>query len=237
MSRSNIKKEFGAAVRAYRQQLGLSQEALAERADLHRTYVTDVERGSRNISLESISRLARALNLSISSLFCPPRSERAASATVPENVDILLVEDDEKDVDLALEAFRAARLFNPVEVVRDGAAALDFLFCRGTYAYRRKAPLPLVALLDLQLPKLHGLEVLRHIRSNERTRALRVIILTSSRDGAGVDEARRLGAEAYLVKPLNFGSLSSVTPRLNFGWTLLEQSPPIRGRPAPVEEA
>jgi transcriptional regulator with XRE-family HTH domain len=95
MTKADVRKEFGAAVRAFRQRLGISQETLAERADLHRTYITDVERGARNISLESISRLAQALNLSISSLFPPPRSNRALhdnlSAQDQDTVDILLV--------------------------------------------------------------------------------------------------------------------------------------------------
>lgn len=226
MTKSNVKKEFGAAVRAFRKRLGISQEALAERAELHRTYVTDVERGARNLSLESISRLARALNLSISSLFSPPRPGAARRARPA--LDILLVEDDERDVELALEAFALAGLSNPVQVVRDGAAALDFLFGRGAFADRRRAAPPLIVLLDLHLPKLHGLEVLSRIRKSARTRSLHVVVLTTSRESADVHEALRLGAAAYIVKPLSFKSLSSVTPQLNFGWALLAQSNPSR---------
>jgi len=235
MTKANVKKEFGAAVRAYRQQLGISQETLAERAELHRTYVTDVERGARNISLESISRLARALNLSISSLFCPPgpgRSARREAATPGlGSQSIVLVEDDEKDVELTLAAFAAAGLANPIEVLRDGAEAQDFFLGRGAYTQRRSAPRPLVVLLDLHLPNVDGLEVLRGIRKNERTRTLRVLVLTNSREAPDVREALRLGAEAYIVKPLNFESLSSVTPKLNFEWTLLEEAR-SRTRPA-----
>ena len=227
MTKSSVKKEFGAAVRAYRQQLGISQETLAERAELHRTYVTDVERGARNLSLESISRLARALNLSISSLFARPRAVRIAAARRAEQSNILLVEDDERDVELALEAFALAGLSNPVEVVRDGAAALDFLFNRGAYAHRREQP-PLVVLLDLQLPKVHGLEVLSRIRQSARVGNLQVVVLTGSRESADVREAMQLGAAAYIVKPLDFKSLSSVTPQLNLGWALLGKRPSSR---------
>jgi CheY-like chemotaxis protein/DNA-binding XRE family transcriptional regulator len=227
--KTNVKREFGATVRAYRRQLGISQETLAQRAELHRTYVTDVERGARNISLVSISRLAQALDLSISSLFSPPRptasERRKLTARFHKGVEILLVEDDPKDLELTLEAFKSARLSNPVEVVTDGQAALDFLFCSGPFAHRAQADgRTTIVLLDLHLPKLHGLEVLRRLRADQRTSALQVVILTTSRDDANVNEALRLGAEAFIVKPLDFQSLSSVTPRLDFWWTLLNPS-------------
>src|SRR5581483_9042991 len=116
----NLKQHFGASVRARRLRLGLSQETLAERAQLHRTYVTDVERGARNISLESISRLARALELPISSLFTESRSYRNThgSGEPTPHVDILLVEDDPSDIELTLAAFSTAKLSNRIEVVR-----------------------------------------------------------------------------------------------------------------------
>jgi CheY-like chemotaxis protein len=224
MSRFNVKKEFGATVRAFRRQLGISQETLAERAQLHRTYVTDVERGARNLSLESISRLANALELSISSLF--PLSPAARHTDPPPGPDILLVEDDQKDLELALETFAGAGLSNPVQVACDGAAALDFLLGRGPYARRQQAPRPLIVLLDLHLPKIHGLEVLRCMRKHPRLRRVKVVILTNSSDGGDVREALELGAAAYIVKPLSFKSLSSVTPQLNFAWKLLDQSRP-----------
>lgn len=228
MTRSNVKKEFGATVRAFRQRLGISQEALAERAQLHRTYVTDVERGARNLSLESISRLANALELSISSLF--PISPTTRETDPAPGPDILLVEDDQKDIELALKTFAGAGLSNPVQVVCDGAAALDFLLGRGLYAQRQQAPRPLIVLLDLHLPKIHGLEVLRRIRNHPRLRSAKVVILTNSSDGVDVREALELGAAAYIVKPLNFKSLSSITPQLNFAWKLLDQSDPGPGR-------
>jgi CheY-like chemotaxis protein len=228
MNQANVKKEFGAAVRANRLRLGLSQETLAERARLHRTYVTDVERGARNISLESISRLAAALDLSISSLFSPERPRRATqrsrSETDARDVDILLVEDDPADVELTMAAFATARLRNQVEVVRDGEAALDFLFQRGTYSHRKGLSGPLVVLLDLHLPKVHGLEVLQRLRSQELTQKLQVVVLTNSSQDSNARQAIRLGARAYIVKPLSFHSFSAVTPQLNFSWLL--HSPP-----------
>ncbi len=238
MTKANVKKEFGAAVRAYRLRLGISQETLAERAELHRTYITDVERGARNISLESISRLARALDLSVSSLFSGPGSARLGRVKSPgaqaETVDILLVEDDPKDIELTTEAFGAARLSNRMDVVQDGAAALDFLFREGQYARRKTAEGPLVVLLDLHLPKIHGLEVLRRLRADERTRTLQVVVLTTSRNDADLREALRLGAAAYIVKPLDFQTFSSITPQLNLSWTLLnpqETSRPVSSSP------
>jgi CheY-like chemotaxis protein len=230
MTKVNVRKEFGAAVRAFRQRLGISQETLAERADLHRTYVTDVERGARNISLESISRLAQALDLSISSLFSAPVASSSQSdpgwTRVQDTVDILLVEDDPKDVELAVQAFTAARFSNQMDIVSDGQAALDFLFCEGPFVKRVPiASRTQVVLLDLHLPILHGLEVLKRLRADRRTRALQVVVLTNSRDSADVKAALQLGAEAYIVKPLNFQSFSSVTPQLsNFSWRLLHSS-------------
>jgi CheY-like chemotaxis protein/DNA-binding XRE family transcriptional regulator len=229
MTKADVKKEFGATIRAHRLRLGISQERLAERAALHRTYVTDVERGARNLSLESISRLARALELSISSLFHPPLVRpRVERDNVPNKASILLVEDDLKDIELTLAAFKEARLSNTVHVVRDGAAALDFLFCEGTNANRENHPGSLIVLLDLHLPKLDGLEVLKRLRDDERTRSLQVVVLTNSRNNLDVRAALRMGAEAYIVKPLDFQAFTSIIPRLNFSWTLLR--PPEQPR-------
>jgi CheY-like chemotaxis protein len=230
MTALDVKKEFGAAVRAHRLRLGLSQEALAERAELHRTYVTDVERGARNLSLESISRLARALDISIDALFSTTarrssvRPGIANAGAKPEAIDILLVEDDAKDLELTLAAFKKAKFANQVEVVRDGAAALDYLLAKVPRAGRREST-PQVVLLDLYLPKVSGLDVLRALRSHESTRDLPVIVLTNSRNNSHLREALRLGAETYLVKPIDFHNFSAVTPQLNFYWTLLTSCP------------
>lgn len=225
MIRANVRKDFGQAVRAHRLRLGLSQESLAERAQLHRTYVTDVERGARNISLESISRLAAALELSISSLFDPAFRVGAEGcggtpAISSRDLDILLVEDDPADVELTLAAFRAARLSNSIEVVRDGAAALDLLLQRGAYQHRKNQPNPRLVLLDLHLPKVHGLEVLQRLRAEHHTRDLQVVVLTTSQKDSDVTRALRMGARAYIIKPLDFQAFSSVTPQLDCSWLL-----------------
>ena len=222
MTGLDVRKQFGAAVRARRLRLGFSQETLAERAELHRTYVTDVERGARNLSLESISRLARALEVSIGSLFFSPTGgNHEPGEHTQQSIQILLVEDDPKDVELALKAFAQAKVANQIEIVRDGAAALDYLLCRGRFEQRQPKVPPQVVLLDLYLPKVDGLEVLRTIKANDLTRSAHVVVLTGSRSDAHVREALRLGANAYIVKPVDFQSFSAITPQLNLYWSLL----------------
>jgi len=223
------KKEFGAAVKSERTRLGLSQEILAERANLHRTYITDIERGARNLSLETIYKLAGALGIPIEFLFLTPENRRQLEQpnVTPTNlVDVLFVEDDRRDVELTLEGFKKAGLSNRVMVVRDGAAALDFVFCRGLFAHRRMETNPQVVLLDLNLPKLNGIEVLRRIKADERTRHLQVIVLTVSRNDHDIRSAMDLGAAAYIVKPVSFDNFSKVTSKLSLHWALLMANPP-----------
>jgi CheY-like chemotaxis protein len=222
----DLKKEFGQIIKGRRVAMGLSQEVLAERADLHRTYVTDIERGTRNLTLESISRLAKALGVAIhelfpSEIFSGPAGGPARSAGP---VDLLLVEDDAKDVELTLAAFKEARLTNRIFVVQDGAAALDFVFCRGEFQHRPADRLPEAVLLDLNLPKVSGLDVLRALQNDKRTSQIKVVVLTASRRDEDVREAMRLGAAAYIVKPVDFRNFSQVTPKLDFSWALLRQA-------------
>jgi CheY-like chemotaxis protein len=216
MTEADLKVLFGTTIKSKRSQLGMSQEELADRAGLHRTYVSDVERGVRNVSLISIEKLAHALGLSVWRLF-----EQASNGKGAEHLEILLVEDDENDVELTLRAFKRARIVNPVHVVHDGTDALDFLFARGSYEMRRDKGLPGVILLDLKLPKLDGLEVLRRIRQDERTRDIPVVVLTSSRHESDHAECRRLGINSYIVKPVDFRNFSEVTPQLDFDWKLV----------------
>jgi CheY-like chemotaxis protein/DNA-binding XRE family transcriptional regulator len=217
---------FGAAVRVRRNQLGFSQEKLAEMAQLHRTYVSDVERGVRNVSLESIERLAQALKISVSTLF--PRPELPGGKKVNGDnpsidlMDILLVEDNLNDVELTMHAFKKARLNNRVHVVNDGAKALDFVFCRGEYARGRAEARLLLILLDLRLPRVSGLDVLRRLKADKRTQKIPVVILTVSQDVGDVEECIRLGAQNYIVKPVDFQRFSRATPQLNLNWALLK---------------
>lgn len=220
MDEIDIQARFGVAVKTRRKDLGYSQEVLAERAGLHRTYVADVERGARNLSLLSIEKLALALELPIPALFA------TATSTTGKRpwegvVDILLVEDNPDDVEMTLAAFEAAGLTNHIEVVRDGAEALDYVFCTGRYLERKPGPRPQVILLDLYLPKISGLEVLRRIKSYKQTRSIPIAVLTASERQQDLAESLRLGAEAYIVKPLDFIRLAGATPQMKLAWTLL----------------
>jgi len=216
----DIRRQFGAAIRAHRLRLGLSQETLAERAELHRTYVTDVERGVRNLSLESISKLARALDLSIGALFAPAETGDCDQRKC--SVELLLVQQDPKELALTLEAFKRANLSNHVAVVRDGATALDYLFCRRQYAHRQPATPPQIVLLDLLLPKVHGLEVLSRLRTDRRTRNIRIVVLANTRTEPDLQAALRLGADSYIIKPVDFEKFSALIPQLNYHWSLLD---------------
>jgi len=185
--------------------------------------VSDLECGRRNVSLEVIERLAQALEVSTSRLFA--RGGEPGGGVPGEWVNILLVEDNADDAVLTRLALKRAKIANQIHLVTDGAAALDYLFCRGNYARRRPDDLPQLILLDLNLPKIGGLEVLRRIKDNERTRGIPVAVLTASSRSQDVAESRRLGADTYVVKPVDFNSLGEVTPKLNFHWALLKPAP------------
>lgn len=218
---------LGSAIKSRRHALRFSQEELAWRAGLNRTYVTDVERGVRNPSLATIDRLARALQTPLSVLLRDVDRARGttggmnAAIEKPSPVDILFVEDNPRDVELTLRALRQARLANSIQVAPDGAEALDYLFCTGRYQDRKMEDRPRLVLLDLKLPRVDGLEVLRRMKSDERTRSVPVVVLTISEANQDISEARRLGAEAYIVKPVDFRRLSEITPKLSLSWTLL----------------
>jgi CheY-like chemotaxis protein/DNA-binding XRE family transcriptional regulator len=222
MQPADVQKGFGAEVKRRRIQLGISQEKLAERANLHRTYVSDVEAGKRNPSLASIQRLTLALGASLGAIFASVEDGKNGDAHSPKLGDILLIEDNVKDIELTLTAFRQAKLTNPIHVVHDGIEALDYVFCRGHYAKRPKTERPQVVLLDLHLPKIHGLEVLRRIKADEFARKIPVVVLTVSQRDDHIEEALRLGAQSYIVKPVDFQNFSQSTSRLSFRWAMLE---------------
>lgn len=142
-----------------------------------------------------------------------------------QTVEILLIEDNPQDLELALRALAKANVTNHIEVVRDGADALDFIFCEGAYSSRQIENGPKVVLLDLKLPKVSGLEVLQRIKSDERTKAIPVVVLTSSKEHSDVAESYRLGANSYIVKPVNFEGFAKAVQELGFYWVLLNQPP------------
>lgn len=140
-------------------------------------------------------------------------------------VEILLVEDNPNDLELTLRALKRHAVANHIEVVRDGAEALDFLFCEGVYASRRSEERPRVILLDLKLPKVDGLEVLDRIRSDERTRTIPVVVLTSSREESDVVESYRRGGNSYIVKPVDFTKFADAVGQLGRYWAELNVLP------------
>ncbi|HXE74059.1 MAG TPA: response regulator [Candidatus Xenobia bacterium] len=144
----------------------------------------------------------------------------------PGEVDILLVEDNPADVELTLRALRAHHVSNPVHVVRDGEEALDFLFCRGPYSDRLSNHALKVVLLDLKLPKVDGMEVLRQIKSDPRTKAIPVVILTSSREERDLVESYQLGVNSYIQKPVDFDQFRSVVKQLGLYWMVVNVPPP-----------
>ncbi len=223
MEESDLRNGFGAEIRRLRNLMGFSQEELGERADLHRTYVSDVEAGRRNPSLASIQRLAQALDSTVGGLFSSIERTSAlpASRLSSSPPEILLIENDPAELKAALASFKEAKLANPIEIARDGAQALEFLFRSGPQAGRVNEPLPILILLDLALPKVSGLEVLRRIKADPHTRSCRVVVLAASERDPVVREACLLGAEACIPKPLGFQSLGTIAPLLKLRWTLL----------------
>ncbi len=139
---------------------------------------------------------------------------------------ILLVEDNPDDEALTLRAFDKNKIRNGIVVAHDGAEALDYLFGTGSYEGRVVADQPQVVLLDLKLPKISGLDVLKRIREDERTRYLPVVILTSSKEDQDVIEGYRLGANSYVRKPVNFDEFVEAAKQLGLYWLLLNESPP-----------
>jgi two-component system, response regulator len=141
---------------------------------------------------------------------------------------ILLVEDNDDDVELTLLAFKEARVKNPVVRARDGVEALDYLFCRESYATRDAREVPAIVLLDLNLPRLGGLEVLKTIRADERTRYLPAVILTSSAEERDRLDAYTHYANSYVQKPVDYDRFVTATRGLGLYWLLLNQPPPRR---------
>jgi two-component system response regulator len=135
-------------------------------------------------------------------------------------VEILIVEDSSEDLTLALRALRKAKITNRIEVARDGEEALEFIFCEGPFARRKMENGPKVILLDLKLPKIDGLEVLRRIKSDPRTRSIPVVMLTSSREQNDVVESYDLGVNSYIVKPVDFDQFSEAVQKLGMYWML-----------------
>jgi CheY-like chemotaxis protein len=139
--------------------------------------------------------------------------------------EILLVEDNPNDLELTLRALRKGNLTNNIHVARDGAEAIEFVFCEGACAHRKIEDGPKVILLDLKLPKVDGLEVLKRIKNDDRTKTIPVVVLTSSKEQKDVIESYQLGVNSYIVKPVNFEGFATAVQEIGMYWLLLNQAP------------
>lgn len=138
---------------------------------------------------------------------------------------ILLAEDDPRDIELTLAALRENKLVNDVVVVRDGEEALDYLYRRGRFASRPGGQ-PVVVLLDLKMPKVDGIEVIRQLKSDEQMRTLPLVVLTSSRESRDLEDCYRLGVNAFVVKPVNFGAFVEAVKEVGAFWAIVNEPPP-----------
>ena len=142
-----------------------------------------------------------------------------------ENIEILLVEDNPNDEELTLYALRKNNITNQIQVLRDGAEALEYLFCTGAFADRQINDPPKVVLLDLKLPKVDGLEVLERIKADERTRTIPVVVLTSSQEERDIVESYQLGVKSYIVKPVDFEQFIEAVRHMGLYWMLHNKTP------------
>jgi len=143
----------------------------------------------------------------------------------PNQTEILLVEDSQDDLDMTLRALRKANMANHIEIARDGVEALDFIFCEGAHAARKIENMPKLILLDLKLPKIDGMEVLKRIKGDPRTKMIPVVMLTSSKEQNDVIRSYGLGGNSYIVKPVDFESFAEAVQKLGMYWLLLNQPP------------
>ncbi len=148
--------------------------------------------------------------------------------SITEDVEILLVEDNPTDAELATIALKERNLANKLVWVKDGAEALDFLFATGAYSTRNVTNVPRVVLLDLRLPKVDGLEVLKRVKSDERTKRIPVVVVTSSKEDRDVVASYDLGVNSYISKPVDFDEFTKVVSELGFYWLLVNR-PPVKG--------
>ncbi|MEX2403214.1 MAG: response regulator [Balneolales bacterium] len=141
------------------------------------------------------------------------------------DIEILLIEDNKHDAELTLRALKKHQITNKLIHLKDGAEALDFIFAKGAYSGRGDMDKPKVILLDLKMPKVDGIEVLRRIKEDDRTKTIPVVILTSSKEDPDINRCYKLGANSYIVKPVDFDDFLKAVSDLGLYWTLLNQPP------------
>lgn len=183
------------AIHERRMELGFSQSDLAGRAGVHRTYISEVEQGSQNLTIDTLSKLADALNTTVLSLL---ESASQAVKKVVNQIEILLAEDNEADVHLIQRSLRQINIATNLNVVGDGKELTDFLYRLGKF---RQAPLPDLILLDLNLPKKNGYEVLAEIKSHEELKRVPIVVLTTSSSEQDMQRSYSLHANCYIIKP------------------------------------
>ena len=141
------------------------------------------------------------------------------------NIEIILVEDSLEDASLVIRSFKKNNICNSIIHLQDGAEALDFMFARGAYINRKMEDKPKLILLDLKMPKIDGLQVLKELKADDRTRSIPVVIMTSSREDRDLVESYRLGVNGYVVKPVAFDNFAKAVSELGIFWLMINQSP------------
>lgn len=145
--------------------------------------------------------------------------------TTVEPVEVLLIEDNSQDAELELRALKKNNLVNSITLIENGADAVDFIFCQGKYSDREMTQHPKLILLDLKLPKINGLEILKMIKEDERTKTIPVVILTSSGEDPDIKTAYHLGANSYVIKPVGFDAFMESINKMGFYWLLVNKPP------------
>ena len=230
------REELSAGIYARRQSVAfLAASTLREKLDQLKQIGTSlttrprvyqlISEGKWNDAVEFLRRVPKDFPFIDRLFLTEPDAEVRDMTDKP--VEILLVEDNPNDVELTLHALKENHLANYIEVVRDGAEALDFIFYAGAYARRPADQHPKVILLDLKLPKVDGLEVLKRLKSDARTRMIPVVVLTSSREERDIVESYRLGVNSYIVKPVDFEQFTEAVRNLGLYWLLLNQPPTV----------
>lgn len=235
---SPILFQFGLVIKDLRKRRRFSQEELANRCGLHRTYITDIEHGSRNVSLKNISKIARAFDMTPSDLFAAMDeyskegiqliSRRDRTEKVLKNpVEILLVEDDQNYVELTIHELQRVNISNHIHVARTGEDAIIFLFGTRTEPHPIPESLRLI-LLDLSLPLIDGHNVLKRIRTHSSRKDIPVVVMTSSTSPADQERCNELGVQGYLTKPLNAPEFITAMQKLGFMLYLMEGQIPAQ---------
>lgn len=223
---------FGAVVRSQRLSAGLSQEELAHRSGLHRTYVTDVERGARNPSLNSIKKLSDALGMPLGGLFGlveeADRREHQVSASSHqesssqhEPAEILVAAENSSDADTVIRVLGENNIASHIHAVRDGAEAMDYIFCTGAYKKRDFLKTPDLILLHLRLSKVDAFTILAKIRDNPLTRPIPVVALGAQSD-QDLARAQQHGVTEFIVAPFDFPKLAHASAQLGLQWMLVK---------------